>query len=1160
MFGFGSLGNLSVVLTAQNAQFIAKMNEAEQHMKRVSKTFGEMGRNMFISGMRISLAVGIPAKLLARSMVRDFAKFDDQMAKSLSIMGDLSDFMKGEMRAAAQDMSVKWNMASEDVAEAYFRLGSAGLDAQQSLASLEPIVRYAKAGQFDLAEAVTLSMDAMFSMKMAAKDPAVFLKNLTRVTDVLVGANTLANASTQEFSHALTNQAAAVGRLNGMDIEQIVAVLAAMARQGYKGREAGMRFALAVDAMSKAMLKNSAIWEGKYNVHLYDAAGNARNLAFVIRDLERALDGLSPKQKEVALQEMGFNVRTKRTIKTLLGFSDTVRELEGRLRDMGGMTERVAGKAMESFAQKVGRNIQQLKRAGREIAESFAPQMEMAADKVGELAKKISDLPTEKKAIIAKGILGAATLGPTMSIMGIMAIMGEKLWRIMSKIPLVFERMAQIKPFGKFLYFFPKVVAEIMAIYTAIKTMRWAWRENAREFPETTGKIVGFAKKIGDAFMDAAGSVTKIRKNLDLLGIMASYWAKGIQISWSNLFAEMMIDFAPDMQYAAVKAGNWMLKPLSKLGAWMGFRIAPALTNLQTNAKNTAITFENLWRTITGKSKLQLEKFPEIDWGKTEKGTREDIDRYFQERLRKAREHLEKNSRYNVTEEFQREMDELFKWYDEMLKKWLDKWEKPEKKIGEVGETVIADLDRQFRSLFDATQQSAKGVNDVAEAVEQLLETGIGVEDYWKKFQDWAFYGFGGKFEKKSKKEEAEEDMEESTEAEERKMKRLIELADQYAEHLGFAIDAEDLLGTKELHYGTVDKKVTPIEPGRVLPKLGLGIPEQFEDLKPKGARFTLSGVDTLELDVPKSYSPSIEANTVSIEGDAVLKDPKKLSDALSLPRYWTGGEKGLEGRVLWAGSTERWGQRDMEGGNLELGARVPPKPGLQMGNITTGAGSHPSIFGDLDFLIPHLEKYSELAKEASGGFGNWDNRVPTEAYAKNYKKVDRVVDQAWSTFSLSIGPALSWLGGKIGGVMRATGKAISTKPPVIDRAGAVPKEMYQELTTLGKAVEQNKKWMDTAKTPDEKKMASEWFDLSLRNYRQFEKRIDEMEYRGGQPAAPAMEQAPLKPDFDKVNKTLEEGIEIKPDNPTSSLLKNMNTVLTKILAALNRPEDAIFA
>src|SRR5690606_21262168 len=104
---------------------------------------------------------------------------------------------------------------------------------------LKPMQDFATAGAFDLALATDLATDAQSALGMTSKDVAKDQENLIRVTDVLVKANTLANANVQQFSEAITNDAGAALKAFGKDIEEGAAILAAYADQGTKGQVAG---------------------------------------------------------------------------------------------------------------------------------------------------------------------------------------------------------------------------------------------------------------------------------------------------------------------------------------------------------------------------------------------------------------------------------------------------------------------------------------------------------------------------------------------------------------------------------------------------------------------------------------------------------------------------------------------------------------------------------------------------------------------------------------------------------------------------------------------------------------------------------------------------------------------------------------------------------
>jgi len=209
------------------------------------------------------------------------------------------------------------------------------MDAEQSVAALGDVAKFAQAGAFNLATATDLLTDALTALGMSSKDAVKNQENLIRLSDALVGANTLANASVQQFSEALTNQAAAAMVAANMAMEEGVAVLAAFADKGEKGQRAGMRFAMMLQNLETAARNNEEAFK-KFNVSVYDEQGNLRHMADIIGDLEKAFEGLPPKQKSAAMAQLGFNDRVAKSIKVLLGSSEKIRLWTGNLKKWGG--------------------------------------------------------------------------------------------------------------------------------------------------------------------------------------------------------------------------------------------------------------------------------------------------------------------------------------------------------------------------------------------------------------------------------------------------------------------------------------------------------------------------------------------------------------------------------------------------------------------------------------------------------------------------------------------------------------------------------------------------------------------------------------------------------------------------------------------------------
>ena len=173
-----------------------------------------------------------------------------------------------------------------------------------------------------------------------------------RVSDTLVRANTLANATVEQFSEALTNRAGASLRTLNKDLEEGVAVLAAYADQGVKGSMAGEQLAIVIRDLQNASLRNNDAFV-EAGIAVFDASGDMRNFADIIQDLEGRLGGLSDAQLRAELTTLGFQDRSIAALLTLLGTSDAIRTYEMELRSAAGVTEDIAERQLDTFTSQL---------------------------------------------------------------------------------------------------------------------------------------------------------------------------------------------------------------------------------------------------------------------------------------------------------------------------------------------------------------------------------------------------------------------------------------------------------------------------------------------------------------------------------------------------------------------------------------------------------------------------------------------------------------------------------------------------------------------------------------------------------------------------------------------------------------------------------------
>ena len=363
------------------SDFDAKgLKQAEQQLGGLAKTAG------------VALAaVGAAMAAVAVKSVQEFSKFDAALTQSRAIMGDLTEAMEKDMANAAREVAKATTFSAEQAAESFFFLASAGLDAEASIAALPRVAQFAQAGMFDMSRATDLLTDAQSALGLTIRDDAVKnMENMIKVSDVLVRANTLSNATVEQFSTSLTTKAGPALRTLGKDMEEGVAVLAAFADQGIKGEEAGTQLSIVLRDLSTKAIKNKEDFAA-LGVSVFDSNGEMRNLGDIIGNLETALEGMSDETAKATLLQLGFADRSVQSILALLGTSDAIKGYETALRSASGFTDEVATKQLDTFASQVKLLESAFVDVGIQIGEELTPYLRDLIPVLQDLLPVIGD-------------------------------------------------------------------------------------------------------------------------------------------------------------------------------------------------------------------------------------------------------------------------------------------------------------------------------------------------------------------------------------------------------------------------------------------------------------------------------------------------------------------------------------------------------------------------------------------------------------------------------------------------------------------------------------------------------------------------------------------------------------------------------------------------
>ncbi|KKN18574.1 hypothetical protein LCGC14_0954390 [marine sediment metagenome] len=379
-----AIGDLVIRLGAQTSQFDKRMRSARGQVRTMGPATARMG-TMMAGGFATATAGvhALTASLMtlmgplvgvygAMKLLGGGEMFGRKMRQSLAIMGDVSEVMRTDMRKAAIEVAKVTKFSAAETAEAYYFLTSAGLDAKQSIVALPAVATFAQAGMFDLSRATQLLTDSLAALGMKSKDPQENLANMVRLSDMLVKANTLADASTEQFAEALSGPIAGYMRAYNISLEEGVGLLALLAERGQKGAEASDAAMVLFRDIPRAVSMNSAAFK-KYGITIDDGTDNMLDMVSVVRNLTKGLGSMGSMTLSAAMQEMGLTRSVRNVILKLFEGSGELHNFQEELKKAGGMAQEVADNqltAIQKGSAKLGAEITKI---GDALVLTFGP-------------------------------------------------------------------------------------------------------------------------------------------------------------------------------------------------------------------------------------------------------------------------------------------------------------------------------------------------------------------------------------------------------------------------------------------------------------------------------------------------------------------------------------------------------------------------------------------------------------------------------------------------------------------------------------------------------------------------------------------------------------------------------------------------------------------
>jgi len=364
---------------------------------------GLRGATLAASGPFIAGAAAVITFTKAVSAAASLEKELNVFRVTAQATGDEMGRVSAEARRLGSDITLP-AVSAGDAAQAMTELAKAGLSVQDSIAGARGVLQLATAAQIDNARATELVANALNSFGLRGADAE-------HVANLLANASIQAQGSISDMGEALT-QVSSVSRQLGISVEDTVALLTLLARNGIQGSQAGTVLRVALLRLVAPSEKVRKELDG-LNVAIRDAQGRVRPEIFA--DLADALNKVQGARRQEILADI-FGTRGIRGA-AILGRegAEGLNEMRDAGERLGAITE-LAGAQTQGFSGKIENLKNQAEALGVSLGNlaigplgAFADSLATTAEGATIILDSLTKLGGELKDIAG---IGEIEIGP----------------------------------------------------------------------------------------------------------------------------------------------------------------------------------------------------------------------------------------------------------------------------------------------------------------------------------------------------------------------------------------------------------------------------------------------------------------------------------------------------------------------------------------------------------------------------------------------------------------------------------------------------------------------------------------------------------------------------------------------------------------------------
>ena len=304
--------------------------------------------------------IGISAAMAFAKAVKSAYDFEKQFQQSMKEVATLSNGIKGSLTDYMNQIvgiTKTIPVQANDAAKALYQIVSAGHDGADGMKILEVSAKAAIGGVTDTATAADTITTVLNAYKMNASEAQ-------KVSDLLFTTVKLGKTTFGELGHSIA-QAAPIAASYGVEIDQVLAAVASLTKQGTPTAQAMTQIRASIIGVSKV---------------LGDGAFNSRTYQEALEEVARRAGGSESKLRELVPEVEAVNAVLGMTGKNIKATASDLNEMQNSV----GASE----EAFQTMRESVENQLQLLQ---NNITSALRPMGEAILKEVSDIAQAFNE-------------------------------------------------------------------------------------------------------------------------------------------------------------------------------------------------------------------------------------------------------------------------------------------------------------------------------------------------------------------------------------------------------------------------------------------------------------------------------------------------------------------------------------------------------------------------------------------------------------------------------------------------------------------------------------------------------------------------------------------------------------------------------------------------